>query len=614
MIPTESLIIKQKKLDKKFIINNLNVSDEFKNNCSYLIDFSETKNDFFSPSQNGWNFMWFFVINSPQLEFDFEVNWMFIKNVINDQIGQFTLNFPPLNGFALNTQVHDELNFYFKATTNRRYSLMFSTRPKYFIDTQDPSNYIKTSVKNSNNADIFVSSEYLNNNNVFELASESLLKVKRGSKYSIDVSVSLDGNHGDCDFDSSLCHFTLNPFLNQTLFPSLFTSNGGLSVRHMVKFEQTNNLNNNQDFYLSITKKSDNEDAIYSPLIRLKSPFNTRIQSLSFSYKIADDVDAKIEAFYFKNRSDIKDKLKAEFFPEKIGLFGKDSVNTNLLVSKIKSKNECAAITFDSFIKNETNLEMPGDWYRVNRARFFSCFDFRYGFDVESQLPSATIGIDDIELNDEGEVDLCTDKHCNNNGKCFEYDGIKTCCCFAGFSGQNCQTKLSACEQAVLALESNEIVCKNGGKCRDVANGYDFKCDCPSGYTGERCEKEIDECESNPCENGAQCVDRIGSYECICRNGFIGNNCEFKAEGCDQKCNQMGTAECYDDLSKVFCRCKPDFTSDDCSIRIRMNKCMSDPCVANAKCVPEGANFKCICPPDRTGKYCEAKLNFCDSK
>ena len=37
---------------------------------------------------------------------------------------------------------------------------------------------------------------------------------------------------------------------------------------------------------------------------------------------------------------------------------------------------------------------------------------------------------------------------------------------------------------------------------------------------------DINECASNPCINGATCVDRVNSYTCACMNGYTGNTCE----------------------------------------------------------------------------------------
>ena len=36
----------------------------------------------------------------------------------------------------------------------------------------------------------------------------------------------------------------------------------------------------------------------------------------------------------------------------------------------------------------------------------------------------------------------------------------------------------------------------------------------------------IDECASNPCHNGATCIDKHLSYICNCVEGYTGINCE----------------------------------------------------------------------------------------
>ena len=37
---------------------------------------------------------------------------------------------------------------------------------------------------------------------------------------------------------------------------------------------------------------------------------------------------------------------------------------------------------------------------------------------------------------------------------------------------------------------------------------------------------DIDECASNPCDNGAVCVDGINGYTCVCSAGFEGVQCK----------------------------------------------------------------------------------------
>ena len=36
---------------------------------------------------------------------------------------------------------------------------------------------------------------------------------------------------------------------------------------------------------------------------------------------------------------------------------------------------------------------------------------------------------------------------------------------------------------------------------------------------------DIDECASNPCLNGANCMDQIDGYICICLPGYVGTHC-----------------------------------------------------------------------------------------
>lgn len=48
--------------------------------------------------------------------------------------------------------------------------------------------------------------------------------------------------------------------------------------------------------------------------------------------------------------------------------------------------------------------------------------------------------------------------------------------------------------------------------------------------------QEIDECASNPCVNGATCVDAINGYSCRCQAGYMyaGTTCQI-GEFCDLK-------------------------------------------------------------------------------
>ncbi len=82
--------------------------------------------------------------------------------------------------------------------------------------------------------------------------------------------------------------------------------------------------------------------------------------------------------------------------------------------------------------------------------------------------------------------------------------------CFECHSTEETASAGTASKDGCQDVACPEGICEHGGLC--VAVHHRPKCFCPAGFTGARCEINIDECASNPCTNGATCVDLPQGY------------------------------------------------------------------------------------------------------
>ncbi|KOB77926.1 Crumbs, partial [Operophtera brumata] len=125
-------------------------------------------------------------------------------------------------------------------------------------------------------------------------------------------------------------------------------------------------------------------------------------------------------------------------------------------------------------------------------------------------------------------------------------------------------------------------------------------------WAGPKCDDQIDECESNPCQNGAVCIDVHADYMCACTFGFTGKSCEVQIEFCDDSaCSD--NALCVVEAGARVCYCVPDYHGERCELQY--DECLLGPrCLNGGTCIDGVDNFTCSCPPKLTGPLCDCLI------
>ncbi|XP_043916972.1 sushi, von Willebrand factor type A, EGF and pentraxin domain-containing protein 1 isoform X2 [Protopterus annectens] len=194
----------------------------------------------------------------------------------------------------------------------------------------------------------------------------------------------------------------------------------------------------------------------------------------------------------------------------------------------------------------------------------------------------------------------CFENPCNNGTCQKQGTGIGyTCTCYSGFAGSKCEIDIDECSSGP---------CQNGAACIDDIGT--FQCHCLPGYLGTLCEEDINECESSPCLNEGICEDKINAYHCRCKKGFTGSHCETEINECESSpCLNGGV--CLNLIDAYQCTCIPGFAGDRCEENI--NECLNNQCRNGASCIDEVNTFSCQCAPGFAGKLCEADIDECGS-
>ncbi|XP_066454549.1 sushi, nidogen and EGF-like domain-containing protein 1 isoform X1 [Eleutherodactylus coqui] len=248
----------------------------------------------------------------------------------------------------------------------------------------------------------------------------------------------------------------------------------------------------------------------------------------------------------------------------------------------------------------------------------------------------------------------CSSGPCHNGGTCFHYLGKYKCDCPPNFSGRHCEKADLDCgppehvkyakviitstwpggkaeyhcnEGYIMSSPNNTRICseegmwseaprceeidecqsqpcQNGAVCKDRVSH--FLCDCQEGYSGKHCESDINECSSDPCKNGGTCQNLRGAYLCSCPEGYVGAHCETELDGCQSSPCQNG-GKCENLAGSYLCVCPRGFYGYHC--QTVSDLCLLNPCGSRGVCVPsaEGA-VSCNCRTGYTGITCEREL------
>nr|XP_039260980.1 multiple epidermal growth factor-like domains protein 11 [Styela clava] len=191
--------------------------------------------------------------------------------------------------------------------------------------------------------------------------------------------------------------------------------------------------------------------------------------------------------------------------------------------------------------------------------------------------------------------------HCKRPDLCNRFTGSCTMGCAAGWMGPSCQEE---CEPGAWGENCEQKCHCDGDVPCDKVNGKCPGGQCAHPFTGRSCQTDvIDECESNPCQHGGTCTDRVLLYECTCVNGTTGKSCEIDIDDCQSSpCKNGGS--CIDDgILKFKCECQPGFIGRICETDI--DDCQSNRCDNGATCVDKIDDYSCSCKSGYIGKYCE---------
>ncbi|KAK3611457.1 hypothetical protein CHS0354_032738 [Potamilus streckersoni] len=158
----------------------------------------------------------------------------------------------------------------------------------------------------------------------------------------------------------------------------------------------------------------------------------------------------------------------------------------------------------------------------------------------------------------------------------------------------SCRTALQVIENSVSDIRiCASDPCLNGASCLNSSSSFNFTCTCQPEYFGRLCEIDVDECPASPCQHGGFCTNLVGDYNCSCVHPYTGKNCENEIDICTTSpCKNGG--RCHRQHLSYYCVCTRGWRGTNCTDKVDL--CESNPCTNGGSCQDTGDDYLCSCP------------------